>query len=153
MVGSGKRMRAVRGLPRRVGLAIVGLLLSFAILSGFARANGRYFYCEAMGMMATDPCAAAAAHRGERTDGPSTEARPGHSDCCEIVTLPSLPQGTTTASSAVPSPALVALIPGAPLADLLLGRARAHPDRARERWRPLRRSAAQARAQLMVFLT
>lgn len=149
----GKRTRAVKGLPRRVGLAIVGLLLSFALLSGFARANGRYFYCEAMGMMATDPCAAAAAHRGEQSDSPLREARPGHSDCCEIVTLPSLPQGTASASSAVPPPALVALVPAAPLRDMQLGGARAHPDRAREQWRPLRRSAAQARAQLMVFLT
>ena len=148
----GKRARAFWRLARQVGAALAGILLSLWIVSGFAQANGRYFYCEAMGLMATDPCAAAAS-RGERGDGPLTEARPGNADCCAIVTLPSLPHGTTTASSAVPPPAMVALVPAAPLLDRLFDGARAHPDRAREQWRPVQRSAAQARAQLMVFLT
>ena len=144
--------RAGKQSLRRLAAALAGLLLTFAMLTGFAQANGRYFYCEAMGLMATDPCAAAAS-RGEQGGNPLTEARPGSSDCCEIVTLPSLPQGTTTASSAVPPPALVALVPAAPLLDPQFDGARARPDRARHQWRPVHRSAAQARAQLMVFLT
>lgn len=142
--------RAFEGMPRRIALALIGILLSFAIVSGFARANGRYFYCEAMGLMATDPCANAA-QRGEQRD--STEARSAKSDCCEVITLPSLPTGATTTSLAVPPPALVALVPATPLLDLRLGDSRAHLDRGRERWRSTARSAAQARARLMVFLT
>lgn len=153
MVGNiGKRMKALRRLARHVGVALAGILLSFAILSGFAHANGRYFYCEAMGLMASDPCAAAAT-RGERAETPLTEVRQGNSDCCEIVTLPSLPQGTMTASSAVPPPALLAVVPAAPLLNLRFDGARARSDGAHHQWRPVHRSAAQARAQLMVFLT
>jgi hypothetical protein len=57
--------RQLIGTPRRVALrrvvvALTALLLSFAFVSGLARPQGRYFYCEAMGLLASDPCAAAA---------------------------------------------------------------------------------------------
>jgi hypothetical protein len=143
---------ARKELLRRLPVALASLLLTFAMLSSFAHANGRYFYCEAMGLMATDPCVSASP-RDEGNAAPLTEAREGHSDCCEVLTLPSLPQVTASASSAVPSPGLVAILPAAPLPSVQLGAPSVRPDRAREQWRPPPRSATQARAQLMVFLT
>jgi hypothetical protein len=152
MRASRQSARTGEGLPRRLAVALTALLTTFALVSGFVHANGRYFYCEAMGLMATDPCASAAP-RDERNARPPTEARRGHGDCCEVVSLPSLPQGTTSASSAVPLPALVAAMPPAPLPVVQAGAPRAPLDRAVLRLRAPPRSAAQARAQLMVFLT
>lgn len=141
----------------RVGPGFAGVLLSIAlslaIVCGFAHANGRYFYCEAMGLMATDPCATPA-HGRERSGNPPAEAGPGDADCCQIVTLPSLPEGTAAPSSAVPPAPLVGVFAPA-LADRRLRAPGTLPALAHAPWRSPPRSAAQARAraQLMVFLT
>jgi len=149
-----QRMKAAKLLLRRAAVALAGLALSFMMLSGLARANGRYFYCEAMGLMATDPCAPAAQEtRPVSGSMAAREARESHADCCEVVTLPSLPDATNVSSPAVSPPALVAVLPAEPAPDAQLRVPRAWSDRAFEHGRAPRRSAAQARAQLMVFLT
>lgn len=132
-------------------MALTGLALSFMMLSGITRANGRYFYCEAMGLMASDPCAPAA--QEARPLNRSAEARESHPDCCEVVTFPSLPDGTTSTSPAVAPPALVAVLPAEPAPDAQLRVPRPGSDRAFAHGRAPPRSAAQVRAQLMVFLT
>src|SRR5579859_6652576 len=139
------------GLPRRLAVALASLLTAFALVCGFAHANGRYFYCEAMGLMATDPCASAAS-RDVRDASPESEARRGHTDCCEIMRLPSLPQGTASASPAVPPPGLVAVVPAAVLSDVAPVALRPRAALALSRWRAPPRSAARERAQQMVFL-
>ena len=52
-----KAKRAVRKL-RRIATAFSCFVLVFAFASGLLQANTRYFYCESMGMMREDPCAA-----------------------------------------------------------------------------------------------
>jgi hypothetical protein len=99
-----------RGLVRQCLAALVGLALSFALVASLARPGGRYFYCEAMGLLPTDPCRAAPA----ASDGRSTsedcldQTRP---DCCEVFTLRALPDGATRAPTNVPPAAVVALLP------------------------------------------
>ncbi len=141
---------------------LTGLLLSLAILSGLARANSRYFYCDAMGLLDTDPCAAPAAQTGLSSGqgnepaegiGASTELRQSHTDCCEVLTLPPMPASTTVDVPAVPPPTLASIQPAAPVLDVRALAAHASSDRAFERWRPPPASARELRAQLMVFLT
>ena len=136
---------------RRVAARFAGLLLSFALLSGLTHANARYFYCEAMGLLAIDPCATGVS--GENHDtAPVAELRPRHFDCCEVITLPSLPASTTMSTVTVANAPCTATIPAAAFIDVVhLQSTRAAADAERQRTPP--RSAAHARAQLMVFLT
>jgi hypothetical protein len=99
-----------RGPGRQWLAALVGLVLSFALVASLARPGGRYFYCEAMGLLPLDPCRAAPA----ASDGPSTpEDRLDETrhDCCEVVTLRALPDGATKAPTNVPAATVVAVVP------------------------------------------
>lgn len=151
-IGAAAATRAFRkGLPRW-GRALAALLFAVAMLTGLAHENSRYFYCEAMGLMATDPCAAAAEDASWEVH-PFTEARQGHGDCCSVVTVPSLPGGTNAPEAAVPSAPLVAIIPAAELVGALLAApVRGLPTVMIHGPAPPR-TAAQARAVLMVFHT
>jgi hypothetical protein len=133
-------------------MALCSLLLTFAIVSGLARAHGRYFYCEAMGLLATDPCAAAAA-RGGSDVAPDAEARQSDTDCCEHLVIPPTPESTTVGARVVPPPALVAIL--APTSSRGEQPATAHGrlNGSLQRWRVPPRHAGELRAQLMVFLT
>ncbi len=154
VVGRRRRKRKVAtGTLRRIAVALAALLLSFAVLSGAARARNRYFYCEAMGLMETDPCAAAAQSDGTRDGAPWTEAREGHTDCCEVVTLSAMPAGTSIVAQSVPPPGLVALLPAAIFGSGSLSAPSTRPDRSFQRWRVPPRYPGELRAQLMVFLT
>ena len=106
-----------------------------------------------MGLMETDPCAAAAQSDGTEGVAPSTEARQGHTDCCEVVTLSPMPAGTTVAARDVPPSPLAAVLPAAILADRLLASLRAQAVRSSERWRLPPRYPGALRIQSMVFLT
>lgn len=134
-------------------MALSSLLLTFAIVSGLARAHGRYFYCEAMGLLARDPCAAAAASGDGDDGGQDAEARQSDADCCEHVVIPPAPESTTVGTRAVPPPALVAILP--PTCNRGERPAAAHirPNGSLQRWRVPPRYAGELRAQLMVFLT
>jgi hypothetical protein len=145
--------RMLRRLARRCLVVVAGIVLSFAVVSGAARAGGRYFYCDAMGMLQWDPCAQGASHRDG--DDPADRVAPHHVDCCEVGTLPSFPDGSGVATPTVSPPPLTAVVPAAALAGghaprLVLSRS---AMTALEHWRGPPRSPAERRAELMVFLT
>jgi hypothetical protein len=115
------------------------------------QAGSRYFYCDALGLMASDPCVGAASEaRAGGAEGALLTERAG--DCCQIVTLAAMPQAAEAARSSVAPAALVATL----LARATAQRADPRPapggHRAFERWRPPPRASNEARAQLMVFL-
>lgn len=125
-------------------------VLALALLTGLAHANGRYFFCEAMGLLQGDPCVAAAAIDADGDDSPSVRAT--HDDCCEVLTLPPMPAGEELSPPVVRSSPVVAAACAVPTQVL-------HPSSAlsthslHESWRAPPISARQLRAQLMVFLT
>ena len=137
---------------RRVATALGTLILAFALLAGMLRSGGRYFYCEAMGLSPSDPCVAANPSH-PHSNNPADEVRPQHIDCCEIVTLPSMPEGARAEGPSVP-PAAVHIV-ATPVQAL--DPAHADASRLRERasahWRAPPRSSNQIHARLMVFLT
>ena len=151
---------------RKIALALTSLLLAVALLSGLARANTRYFYCDAMGLLDSDPCAAAAAEEERASsfqNGTAEEVETSaaihqrHKDCCEVLTLPRMPAGTTLAVPDVAPPVLTTILP---LASALHMRTlldsddeSARLDPCFMRWRSPPTSARELRAQLMVSLT
>ena len=147
-----RRTRVVpRGLGRQCLAALVGLVLSFALVASLARPGGRYFYCEAMGLLPLDPCRAALA----ASDGPSTpEDRLDETrhDCCEVLTLRALPDGATGAPTNVPAATVVAVLPALAETDMADGRLL---DHVRLTWRVPPRPPGKQRthAHYQVFLT
>lgn len=147
-----RRTRVVpRGLARQCLAALVGLALAFALAASLARPAGRYFYCEAMGLLPLDPCRAAPA----ASDGPSTpeglldQTRP---DCCEVFTLRALPDGATRASPNVPPATVVAVLPAVAATNNADERLAHHvPATGRAPPRPPGKQRAHAHNQ--VFLT
>lgn len=137
---------------RQVTAALLGLLVSFSIVSSLARAHGRYFYCEAMGLLANDPCAAGRSPIGQDV-GSDPEARQSLQDCCDLVIVPSMPESTTTAARAVPPPPVTSILPAAPTRCGLLTTTRVRPDRSFERWHLPPPFPGELRARLRVFLT
>jgi hypothetical protein len=133
-------------------VVLAGLVLPVVLISGAARAGGRYFYCEAMGMLQWDPCAERSGSRP--ADDPVDTVAPHHMDCCQVGMLPSLPEGSTVATPSVPPPPLTAVVPVRELRMAHSARL-AGPSAvaALERSRPPPHSAAERRTALMVFLT
>jgi hypothetical protein len=123
----------------------------FAVVCGIAQSGSRYFYCEALGLMPSDPCVQS--ERGGDTDGCGKSLSEKRADCCEVVTLPAMPDGARAASPSVSPAGLVAILPGAWLADPPATPALRPTGRFFDRWRPPPRSAGEVCAQLMVFLT
>ena len=150
MRGIRRPARAVGAAARRAGLALAYLLLAFAVLCGIARSGARYFYCEAFGLTTSDPCARAslsedAAPRGNAVDEPVP-------DCCEVLTLPSVPEGARTANPSVSPAAQVAALP-APSLETVPANVTLPSRTSFDRWRPPPRSSSEVCAQLMVFLS
>jgi hypothetical protein len=142
------RKRSSRRFWRAAAVAIGHLVLAFAVLSGVDQSGARYFYCEAFGLMATDPCVQSSqARRGplEAVDTPLA-------DCCEVVTLPAMPEGARAMSPSVPPAARAAVLPPTLLTDAWSSRGPRFPNPERQRWRPPPRAPSEVRAQLMVFL-
>ena len=138
-----------RRLPCAVA-SVAHLVLAFAILFGIVQSGGRYFYCEAFGLLPFDPCAEATGDaQGKSPLGMLSERS---ADCCEIVTLAAMPQGAQAAGPRIPPAACVALIPTRWLAGRIDSTAPSQVDRAFKRWRPPPRTANDVRAQRMVFL-
>jgi hypothetical protein len=138
-----------RRLPRAV-VAAAHWVLAFAVLCAIVHAGGRYFYCEALGLLPSDPCAQTA--RDAHSECPSGTLSEHHADCCEIVTLAAMPQAAQAAGPSVAPAALVAIINPLGLAGGIDLVAPLRLDRAFERWRPPPRASNDVRAQLMVFL-
>lgn len=148
-----------RRLPRTV-VAAAHWVLAFAIVFGIVHSGGRYFYCEAFGLLPFDPCvdASTACHHYrplgmlcERPDAVDLAGLP-HTDCCEIVTLAAMPQAAPSGGPAVAPAARLAVLPALWLADRTNRKAHSQIERAFKRWRPPPRASTDLRAELMVFL-
>jgi hypothetical protein len=131
-------------------------LVALSLLFGIAQARTRYFYCEALGLSATDPCSLASSGARQEPPCPLPSLDRARFDCCKVVTMPSMPSMAERARSvepSVPQTGVVALLPPARVAD---GGAPVHSARFAwegERWRGPPRASRERRAQLMVFLT
>jgi hypothetical protein len=138
-----------RGFWRATAVALGHLLVAVAVLSGVGHSGARYFYCEALGLRTTDPCASASHRDCGRLDTLDETL----ADCCKVVTLPAVPEGVRAASLGVPPAARVAVTAVSWLADVRTDRWLRFHDPLHLRWRPPPRGPSEARAQLMVFLT
>jgi hypothetical protein len=126
------------------------LLVAIAVLFGIAQAGARYFYCEGLGLSATDPCVQGATHRSPCPLA-SFEREPF--DCCQVLTMPSMPEGARSGAPVVPSAAVLAILPALPVADASSWNGSVLVALEGERGRAPPSSSSQRRAQLMVFLT
>jgi hypothetical protein len=125
-------------------------VLALSVLFGIVHSGGRYFYCEALGLLPSDPCAEASADgRGKSPLGMLSERR---ADCCEIVTLATMPPAARSAGPSVAPAARISIVPALWLAGRVDFAAPSRVDRAFERWRRPPRASNDVRAQLMVFL-
>jgi len=146
-VRRGQRPRR-RRLPR-AAVAMVRLVLALAVVFAMVQSGGRYFYCEALGLMPSDPCAevSGAAHRG-----PLRTLTEQHTDCCEVVTLATTPPAAQTATPCVAPAPCVALVAAPRLSASMPFVSSLDRERLFERWRPPPRAPNDVRAQLMVFV-
>jgi hypothetical protein len=126
------------------------LVLALAVVFGIVRSGGRYFYCEAFGLLPFDPCAEAS--REPCGKGPSGTLGEQPRDCCAIVTLAATPDGAQAARPSVPPAACRPILPAPGLAARTDLPPPSRVARAFERWRPPPRTANDARTRLMVFL-
>ncbi len=138
-----------RRVPRALAAA-AHWVLAFAVLFGIVHSGGRYFYCEALGLLPSDPCAEAAGEAHNKSPFGMLGERPA--DCCEIVTLAAMPQGAQVAAPSVAPAARVAILPALGLVGWTDFAAPSRSERSFERWRPPPRTSNDVRAQLMVFL-
>jgi hypothetical protein len=144
-----KAKAKIRRLVAQSLAALVGVVVAFAIVADMGQVGARYFYCESFGLLRHDPCRAFEIADGTPAS-PKDEACPEHEDCCQVLSVPSLPNGTTNAACHVPPPLLVAVLRAAQL----LGPQGTTSHRAAialERWRPPPHTAGQRCAELMVF--
>ncbi len=145
------RSRETKGwrMPR-VAVAAVHMVLALALLFGMVQSGGRYFYCEALGLLPSDPCASAACR--EHHEGTARVLSERRADCCEIVTLEALPQAAQAAVPAVSPAPFFAILPAAYLAAER-GFAPVRRDaQTPELWRPPPLASGECRAKLGVFL-
>ncbi len=134
---------------RRLVLALARLLFAVVLVTGITHVHSQYYYCEALGLSATDPCASAGC--GEPEPGDAREWRSPKADCCEVIHLPNVPKCAQPRAPSVAPAAFVAVVPE-PFARLNAGvkpNLRATSKRGREPPRSLQ----QSRAKSMVFLT
>jgi hypothetical protein len=132
-------------------MAFFGLVLAFSLVSSLSLAGGRYYYCDAMGLMSSDPC---------RGDPPSSQDCEGAgalrkvaADCCERLTLPSMPAGAAATDPPVAPAPITAVVAPAEYA-CATGADAPRPSRDRsERWGPPPPLASEMCARRMVFLS
>jgi len=139
-----------RWLPHALVFGVVRLFLALAVLFGTVQAGARYFYCEGVGFSASDPCSARA-HGGDSCPLGSVE-RPS-TDCCAVITIPSMPDGARAHEQAVHPAGVVAVMPAGQYASGHAGVGEKGFARRAERWQKAQRPSGELRAQLMVFLT
>jgi hypothetical protein len=136
-------------IPHRSAIARVWcLVVAVAVLFGVAHAGSRYFYCESLGLSMTDPCA----HEARQAACPLPSIDRAPFDCCQVITMPSMPEGARAVEPTIPSASVVAILP--PVSGAVeASRASARVAWEGERWRGPPRASRERRAQLMVFLT
>lgn len=120
--------------------------MALILLVGIARSGARYFYCPIMGATFERSCCAPAEH--DSTD-PRDDASVGASECCETRHVGSLPTADAASAlelRAVPFEAIEPPLSSIPIAREDLDNERlTHPARAGPP------SAAERRAQLMIW--
>jgi hypothetical protein len=129
--------------------AVVRLIVAVTLFFGPLQSGARYFYCESLGLLASDPCATA---ERKASDCPLQSLERVPVDCCERITLPTTPEGARADEHTIPPTYLVAIV----AATEYRGEgSRIDPGRRfeGERLRRPPRPPEQRRAQLMVFLT
>jgi hypothetical protein len=142
---------------RAIAAALSCLVLAFAIITGLFQANTRYFYCESMGMMRDDPCAAAAAtHRDEQQEharASADELSQTPFSCCSTGVLGEIPSSTALDEARVAPAQLAGILSlPSPIDSWTLATAASEPPRI-HRLRSPPRPARELRAQSMIFLT
>ncbi len=151
------RARRTQRDLRAIAGALSCLVLAFAIVTGLFQANTRYFYCESMGMMREDPCAAAsAAHRDEEVQAPSPKGEISRTPftCCSTGVLGAIPSSTTPSDVRVEPAQLVAILAlPSPIDAWKLANAEASAPKRTQWLRIPPRLARERRARAMVFLT
>ncbi|HSY21302.1 MAG TPA: hypothetical protein VK841_04270, partial [Polyangiaceae bacterium] len=145
-----RRNRASRKGLRPLAGAVARLFVAAALVLASLHAGAHYFYCEAIGLSATDPCAQAS-HEGPGCPLEASRVEP--IDCCQRITNPALPDGARAEPPTVPPAPLVSLLPAIPNATSVLRRDPNASLRFSERWRGPPRWGDDRRTQLMVFLT
>jgi hypothetical protein len=138
-----------RVLPRAAIARASCLLVAIAVLFGVAQAGARYFYCEGLGLSATDPCIRGA----HRSPCPLASLEREPFDCCQVLTMRSMPEAARRAVPVVPPAGLVAILPPILAADPSSWSGSVLIAREGERGRAPPSSSSQRRAELMVFLT
>ncbi|MBV9946449.1 MAG: hypothetical protein JOZ69_06355, partial [Myxococcales bacterium] len=118
---------------------------------GMVRAGARYFYCDAFGLMAYDPCLLGAAH--DEPPCPLQALGPEPGDCCRRITMPAMPDGARSSEVTIAPASVVSVMPVTDYAIAGAGALtrRGLPGVHRLRWPPL--PGGTWRAQLMVSLT
>jgi hypothetical protein len=139
-----------RRLLRALVFGAARVLLALAVLFGTVQAGARYFYCEGVGLCASDPCAERA-HRNDRCPFNSVDRQ--SIDCCTIIAMPAMPDGARAHEPAVHPAGVVAVMPAGQYTNGQLDLGDTSFARRAERWRKPPRPAGELRAQLMVFLT
>jgi hypothetical protein len=149
-----RRPATRRRTPRALGAAAAAAahwVLALAVVFGVLHSGGRYYYCEAWGLMPFDPCAQAPDQGGR--ESPFDVLSEEHSDCCAVLRLGAMPQASQAAIPRVAAAPWVAVLPAPqraePSSDSETSR---DLVRALARWRPPPRASNDTRAQLMVFL-
>jgi hypothetical protein len=140
----------LRTLPRAAIARACCLLVAAAVLFGVVHAGARYFYCEGLGLSTTDPCAQVAE---QRAPCPLASFERAPFDCCQVLTMPSMPDGARSVAPTVPSAGVIAILPPAPAVAESQGGRSIRAAREGERWRAPPKSARERRAQLNIFLT
>ena len=148
MFGPGWRKR--RRLPQALVVGVVHLLFALAVVCGTVQAGARYFYCEALGLSASDPCSARA-QAGGTCPLPSIDRQ--SIDCCLVITLPSMPCGASVDEPDILPAALTAILPAREYARPLALPIATGFTRGVQRWERPPRPGGDLRTQLMVFLT
>jgi hypothetical protein len=139
-----------RGVPRALVLGAARLVLALAVICGAVQSGARYFYCEALGLSTSDPCAASARGGG---GCPLESVGPQSIDCCAIITLPAVPEGARAREQTVAPAGVVALLPASEyVGPNSLLRVDGFAQTALRVERPPR-PGGELRTQLMVFLT
>jgi hypothetical protein len=148
MAPLGTRRR--RKLPNALVRGALFLLLAVAVVCGTVQAGARYFYCEALGLSLSDPCAQGVEHRDQcplaSLDRPDV-------DCCSLLRIRSMPEGARASEPTVPPAGVIAVLPAIEGASGRSSRGGIRAVRATARWRKPPRSSGERRAELMVFLT
>jgi len=139
-----------RRLPRALVVGAVHLLLALAVVCGPVQAGARYFYCEALGLSASDPCAASG---HSASPCPFQSIEPLSVDCCSVITLPSMPRGASVDESRVPPARFVAILPAREFSRPMAGAVVAGFVRGVQRCERPPRPGGDLRTQLMVYLT